>query len=257
MLATLGPVSEHEHDQGQDRPGDTVEDYYRRAAEQARAGQDRAREDRDDRWGASRYRSDDLAEIDSPATGQSMGCGNPAVLAGLQPGEIVLDLGAGAGLDVLLAARRVGPAGRAYGVDFLPEMVDLARTNATEAGIANAEFLEGRIEAVPLPEASIDVVISNCVINLAPDKAPVFAEMARVLRPGGRIAVSDVVGDDDYVAPESGEAWSECGAGGLPSDRYQAMLAASGLVDITIEFTHDVAPGLHGAEVRARRPDAD
>jgi SAM-dependent methyltransferase len=183
-----------------------------------------------------------------------MGCGNPYAIADLQPGERVLDLGSGGGLDVILSARRVAPDGIAYGVDFLDEMLEVARRNAAEAGVTNVEFLPGMIEDVPLPDGSIDVVISNCVINLAPDKSRVFAEMARLLRHGGRVAVSDVVADDDYVAPDDGAAWAECGAGALRRDDYVAMMLAAGFADVTIEFTHDTGPGLHGAIVRAVRP---
>ncbi|NOX30229.1 MAG: methyltransferase domain-containing protein [Actinobacteria bacterium] len=182
-----------------------------------------------------------------------MGCGNPFAIADLKPGEIVLDLGSGGGLDVILSAKRVGPTGKAYGVDFLPEMLDLARANATDAGVSNVEFLEGMIEDLPLPDASIDVVVSNCVINLAPDKGPVFAEIARVLRPGGRVAMSDVVADNGTTAPADGTAWADCGAGALQHDTYLAMFARAGFADTTIEYTHDTGPGLHGAIIRATR----
>ncbi|NNE13270.1 MAG: methyltransferase domain-containing protein, partial [Ilumatobacter sp.] len=171
-----------------------------------------------------------------------------------EPGETVLDLGSGGGLDVILSARRVGPSGKAYGVDFLPEMLEVARGHAAEAGVRNVEFLEGMIEALPLPDESVDVVISNCVINLAPDKSPVFREISRVLRPGGRIAISDVVADEGVTPTDDGGEWAECGAGALPRDIYLALLADCGLVDADIEFTHDTGPGLHGAVIRARRP---
>ena len=160
----------------------------------------------------------------------SIGCGNPIAVADLHPGEVVLDLGSGGGIDVLLSARRVGPSGKAYGVDFTAEMLDLARRNAVEAGATNVEFLEGHIEAVPLPDGSIDVVISNCVINLSADKAAVFAEMHRLLRPGGRVGVSDVVTEDHLTDAERAERGSYVGciAGALSVAEYRAGLEAAG-----------------------------
>lgn len=206
----------------------------------------------DERWGSGLYESSDLEETTSEVADLSMGCGNPYAMADLQPGETVLDLGSGGGLDVILSARRVAPGGKAYGVDFLDEMLELGRANAIEAKVENVEFLSGMIEDLPLPDDSIDVVISNCVINLAPDKRPVFAEMARVLKPGGRVAISDVVADNGRAPSLDGEAWAECGEGALELDTYLAMLAEAGLVEPSIEYTHDTGPGLHGAIVRAR-----
>ena len=228
---------------------DDVRAYYRDAAETRGAcGND------DDRWGANRYDADTLAAGTPTAANLSMGCGNPYAMADLEPGETVLDLGSGGGLDVILSAQRVGPTGMAYGIDFLPEMLELARANAADADITNVEFLEGMIEDVPLPDASVDVVISNCVINLAPDKTPVLREIARVLRPGGRLALSDVVADNGITPPEDGTAWADCGAGALQHDDYLCLLANAGLADATIDYTHETGPGLHGAIIRANRP---
>ena len=231
-----------------DRIHDEVRDYYRNAAVTGDVS-DAA----DDRWGAARYDGDAL-ESAGASSALSMGCGNPFALADLEPGETVLDLGSGGGIDVILSAKRVAPGGKAYGLDFLAEMIDAANANAAEAGVTNVEFLQGMIEDVPLPDASVDVVISNCVVNLAPDKRPVFAEVARVLRPGGRVAISDVVADDDYSPPADGEAWADCGAGALGRSEYLRLLGDVGLTDVTIEYTHDTGPGLHAAAVRARRP---
>ncbi len=225
-----------------------VQAYYRQAATSGDVS-----DATDERWGTARYDEDAVA-VGGSAAELSMGCGNPFALADLSPGETVLDLGSGGGLDVILSARRVAPDGHAYGVDFLDEMIATATTNAAEAGVANVTFLKGMIEEVPLPDASVDVVISNCVINLAPDKRPVLTEIGRVLRSGGRVAISDVVADDDYTPPDDGVAWADCGAGALRHSDYLAMLADVGLTDATIEFTHDTGPGLHGAAVRARKP---
>ncbi len=233
---------------------DKVRNYYRDAAE---AGPNRRADVGDDqRWGTANYEASALGEAPADAAGLSMGCGNPFALADLAEGETVLDLGSGAGLDVILSAKRVGPTGRAYGLDFLDEMLEIANQNAADAGIANVEFLAGTIEEVPLPDNSVDVVISNCVINLVPDKAPVFAEMARVLRPGGRVAVSDVVLADDAPKPDQTDlkAWAECGVGGLRRETYTAMLTSAGFEAVAIDFTHEVGPGMHAASVRASLP---
>ena len=185
------------------------------------------------------YTIDELSELPEAATLASLGCGNPTALADLGAGEVVLDLGSGGGIDVLLSARRVGPTGKAYGLDMTDEMLDLARRNQREAGITNAEFLKGTIEEVPLPDESVDVVISNCVINLSTDKDRVLKEAFRVLRPGGRFAVSDMVFQG--LIPEAVrhdiEAWSGCIAGALHEDDYRRKLATAGFTDIDVEIT--------------------
>jgi len=201
----------------------------------------------------------DLAERGSLPDGAvlaSLGCGNPTAVAELNPGETVLDLGSGGGIDVLLSAARVGTTGRAIGVDMTDEMIELSRRNARDAKAANVDFLKGTIEALPLPDASVDVVISNCVINLAADKPAVFAEIARVLRPGGRIGVSDVVARDDLGPGQRAErgSYAGCIAGALSFGEYEAGLRDVGLSDITVRPTHQVADGLFAAVIRARRP---
>ncbi len=207
-------------------------------------------------FGEILYDDTDRAQLPEAAVLASLGCGNPTAVAELRPGERVLDLGSGGGIDVLLSARRVGPTGRAIGLDMTDEMLALAQRNAAEAGIDNVEFVRGTIESIPLPGASVDVVISNCVINLAADKAAVFREIARVLRPGGRVGVSDVVADDTLSSTERAErgSFSGCIAGALSFSEYRAGLAAVGLVDVTIEPTHAVGDGLHGAIIKATRP---
>jgi len=209
-----------------------------------------------DRFGARLYDPEDRQALPETAVLASLGCGNPIAVAELREGERVLDLGSGGGIDVLLSARRVGPTGRAYGLDMTDEMLALALRNAAEAGVTNAEFLKGRIEAIPLPAATIDVIISNCVINLAADKDAVFAEMARVLRPGGRIGVSDVVARDDLSPAERAERGSYVGciAGALSFGEYEAGLRAVGFTEISVNPTHEVADGLFGAIVRATKP---
>ncbi|MFZ5852929.1 MAG: arsenite methyltransferase [Chloroflexota bacterium] len=207
-------------------------------------------------FGAQLYDPADRAGLPETAILASLGCGNPIAVADLREGERVLDLGSGGGIDVLLSARRVGPTGRAYGLDMTDEMLALAIRNAAAAGVTNIEFLKGRIEAIPLPAATIDVIISNCVINLAADKEAVFAEMARVLRPGGRIGVSDVVARDDLSPAERAERGSYVGciAGALSFGEYAAGLRAVGFSGISVEPTHQVADGLFGAIVRATKP---
>jgi SAM-dependent methyltransferase len=212
----------------------------------------------DEPFGAGLYAREDLAELPDAAVAGSIGCANPVALADLAPGEDVLDLGSGGGIDVLLSARRVGPGGRAYGLDMTAEMLELARANQERAGVTNAEFLEGRIEAVPLPDAAVDVVVSNCVINLSADKAAVFAEAARVLRPGGRLALADVVADHepDPALQADLEAWEGCIAGAVTRDRYRTLLTDAGFIDVDIVDDHAVAEGHWSVFVRARTPNA-
>lgn len=195
--------------------------------------------DRGDPITSNLYRDDEKAALPAEAVAASLGCGNPTALAELKPGETVLDLGSGGGIDVLLSARRVGPTGKAYGLDMTDEMLALARDNQCKAGVHNVEFLKGDIEHMPLPDNSVDVIISNCVINLSPDKDSVLKEAFRVLRPGGRFAVSDVV-VRGQVPPElrrSIESWIGCVAGALEESEYQAKLAAAGFEEIGVEPT--------------------
>lgn len=210
----------------------------------------------DETFGEVLYSSDEQSELPAEAVAASLGCGNPTAVAALQPGERVLDLGSGGGIDVLLSARRVGETGFAYGVDMTDEMLDLARRNVAEAGVANVELLRGHIEDVPLPAATVDVVISNCVINLSTDKAAVFAEMFRILRPGGRVGVSDVVAEDRLSPADRAERgdYAGCIAGALSVTEYEQGLRTAGFEEVSITFTHEVADGLHGAIVRATRP---
>jgi arsenite methyltransferase len=207
-------------------------------------------------FGSSLYSADEQSELPQEAVLASLGCGNPLAVADLHEGERVLDLGSGGGIDVLLSARRVGPSGRAYGLDMTDEMLALARANAEKAGATNVEFLRGNIEAIPLPAAAVDVVISNCVINLSDDKPAVFREMFRVLAPGGRVGVSDVVAEDDLTPADRAERGSYVGciAGALSRSEYLDGLAAAGFADASVEFTHEAAPGMHGAIVRASKP---
>jgi SAM-dependent methyltransferase len=186
----------------------------------------------------------------------SLGCGNPLAVADLREGERVLDLGSGGGIDVLLSARRVGPSGHAYGVDMTDDMLALARANAAKAGATNVEFLKGEIEDLPLPDAAVDVVISNCVINLSTDKPAVLAEMFRVLAPGGRIGISDVVAEDHMSEADRAAAgsYTGCIAGALSRGEYLDGLAAVGFADASVTFTHEVAPGMQSAIIRAVKP---
>lgn len=212
----------------------------------------------DESFGAGLYSQAEQDELPAEALAASLGCGNPLLVADLHPGERVLDLGSGGGIDVLLSARRVGDTGYAYGVDMTDEMLDLANANAAKAGAVNVEFLKGTIEDIPMSDASVDVVISNCVINLSTDKPAVLAEMFRVLSPGGRIGISDVVAEDDVTPQQRTERGSYVGciAGALSRTEYLDGLAAVGFVEATVEFTHEAAPGMHGAIVRAVKPIA-
>jgi arsenite methyltransferase len=202
------------------------------------------------------YRKGETDGLPEEAVLASLGCGNPLAVADLHEGERVLDLGSGGGIDVLLSARRIGPSGFAYGVDMTEEMLTLARANADRARAANVEFLKGQIEAVPLPDQAVDVVISNCVINLSTDKSAVLAEMFRVLVPGGRIGISDVVAEDHLSPADRAAAGSYVGciAGALSRAEYLDGLGAAGFTDASVTFTHEAAPGMHSAIIRAIRP---
>ena len=241
------------------------EEVRRRYAEAARAVTDGGGEacccdekDAADVFGASLYGAGERGELPDAATLASLGCGNPIAVADLNEGETVLDLGSGGGIDVILSARRVGETGRAFGLDMTDEMLALAQRNADQAGIPNAIFLKGVIEQIPLPAESVDVVISNCVINLSIDKSAVLVEMARVLKPGGRIGISDVVAEDRLSPADRSErgSYSGCIAGALSRSEYEEGLQAAGFRQISIEFTHEVEDGMHGAIVKAVKPTA-
>jgi arsenite methyltransferase len=208
-------------------------------------------------FGAGLYDKTELVSVPQGAVSASLGCGNPTAVAELATGETVLDLGSGAGIDVLLSAQRVGPTGFAYGLDMTDEMLELARKHAAEAGATNVAFLRGFIEDIPLDDGAVDVVISNCVINLSSDKPAVFAEMHRVLKPGGRIGITDVVAEDQLSAEERLErgSWVGCIAGALSFEEYETGLAQAGFTDVTLTPTHAVADGMHSVIVRAIKPE--
>jgi arsenite methyltransferase len=209
-------------------------------------------------FGSSLYTDDESAGATDTAVSASLGCGVPTAVADLHPGEIVLDFGSGAGADVLISARRVGPTGRAIGLDMTDEMLALARANAADAGLANVEFRKGYIEQMPLADASVDVVISNCVINLSGDKHAVMREAARVLRPGGRFAVTDVIADDDMdeETRRDMQQWTGCVSGALTEAEFHAALADAGFENIEIRHTHRVHEHAGSAIIRARNPAA-
>src|SRR5262245_31798265 len=204
-------------------------------------------------FGEGLYSAVERAELPDAAALASLGCGNPTAVADLHEGEVVLDLGSGGGIDVILSAKRVGPTGTAFGLDFTDEMLALAQRNAAEAGLTNVHFLKGAIEQIPLPAESVDVVFSNCVINLSVDKPAVLSEMSRVLRPGGRLGISDVVAEDHLSAAERAGRGSHVGciAGALSRSEYVSGLEAAGFEAVSVDFTHEVADGMHGAIVKA------
>jgi SAM-dependent methyltransferase len=207
----------------------------------------------DERFGTKLYEAIDTEGVPDSAVMASLGCGNPTAIAALEPGQRVLDLGSGGGIDVFLAARAVGPTGRAIGLDMTDEMLELAHRNLAEIGLGNVEFIKGEMEDIPLPDHSVDVIISNCVINLSPDKPAVFREAHRVLVPGGRFAVSDVVATRQLTPEEQADlaSWTGCIAGALTIEAFEQGLRDAGFSDITIEPTHDVAPDAVSALITA------
>jgi arsenite methyltransferase len=233
---------------------ETVREHYAAAAVRASEGEACCGDS--GTIGAELYSALERDELPDAAVLASLGCGNPTAVADLHPGERVLDLGSGGGIDVLLSAKRVGPTGRAFGVDMTDEMLALAQRNAAEAGATNVEFLKGHIEALPLPADSIDVVISNCVVNLAADKPSVFAEIARVLRPGGRIGITDIVAEDALTPVQRAErgSYAGCIAGALSVSEFRAGLEAVGLSDVSISPSHTVADGMISAIIKATKP---
>ena len=247
---------------GADDVREVVRERYAAAARAATAGSGASccgdgaviTDEQRDVFGSALYEGDDRDSLPDAAKLASLGCGNPTAVAELHEGETVLDLGSGGGIDVLLSARRVGPDGKAYGLDMTDEMLDLARHNQREAGVENVEFVKGTIEDVPLPDGSVDVIISNCVINLSGDKPRVFREAARVLRPGGRFAVSDVVADPDMdeETRRDMQQWTGCIAGALTRADFERELAAAGFEAIEVKETHRVHDQAGSAIIRAR-----
>ncbi len=231
-----------------DQIRETVREKYaeraRHVAESGGCGSGCCRTENADPVTSNLYAADEVADLPEAAVAVSLGCGNPTALAQLHPGETVLDLGSGGGIDVLLSAKRVGPTGFAYGLDMTDEMLALAERNQAEAGVENVKFLKGHIEAIPLPENAVDVVISNCVINLASDKGKVLREAFRVLKPGGRFAVSDVVSQGELPADLRAdmEAWVGCVAGALEENEYLRLLADAGFDDVEMQVTRFYDP---------------
>jgi ubiquinone/menaquinone biosynthesis C-methylase UbiE len=238
---------------------DAVRDKYAAAAKAAASGSARgccSPADTTGDFGSSLYTASDETDAPDAALSASLGCGVPTAVADLHEGEVVLDLGSGGGADVLISARRVGPTGRAIGIDMTDEMLELARRNASDTGIENVEFRKGYLEELPLEDESVDVVISNCVINLSADKPKVLAEAARVLRPGGRFAVSDVVADPDMDETTRTDmaAWTGCVAGALTEYEFRSALAAAGLEEVEVKATHRVQEHAAAATISARKP---
>ena len=219
---------------------ETVREHYAESARQVKAADETSccgSETTENVISSKLYTTDELQELPQEAVVASLGCGNPVAMADLHEGEVVLDLGSGGGIDVLLSARRVGPTGKAYGLDMTDEMLELARENQRKAGVTNVEFLKGEMEEMPLPDSTVDVIISNCVVNLSPDKDKVLAEAYRVLKPGGRLAVADIVarGEVPEELRRSLEAWAGCVAGALEEGEYRTKLESAGFSDIEIE----------------------
>ena len=235
---------------------ETVREHYAAAASQVLMGSGGCCGPSEEGSGAGLYSALEQAELPEAAVLASLGCGNPIAVADLHEGERVLDLGSGGGIDVLLSAKRVGPTGRAFGLDMTDEMLELARRNAAAAGATNVEFLKGQIEAIPLPAASIDVVISNCVVNLAADKPAVFREVARVLRPGGRIGITDIVAEDHLTTAQRAArgSYAGCIAGALSISEFESGLREVGLTDVSVTPTHTVVEGMVSAIIRATKP---
>jgi arsenite methyltransferase len=256
---------------GRDDVREAVRERYAEAAQVAREGAEAsccstegascgcgsgiAREGAADAFGSQLYSIEERGDLPEAAKLASLGCGNPTAVAELNEGETVLDLGSGGGIDVLLSARRVGPTGQAYGLDMTDEMLGLARANQRQAGVDNVEFLKGTIEEIPLPDESVDVIISNCVINLSADKAAVFREAARVLRRGGRFAVTDIVADPDIDEETRRDMaqWTGCVAGALTEEEFRAGLESAGLEAVEVQETHRVHEHAGSAIIRARR----